>query len=90
MSKVFRPYPAGLDLTLPPSLQEWLTADHEVYFVADLTNALDLSDIDDAYREGRGYPRHPAADGYNARHSQLRDTGAGAAGRRGFSIAVRR
>jgi transposase len=60
MSKVFRPYQPDQILMLPPSLQEWLPADHDVYFVADLTNALDLSEIYGSYREGRGYPPyHP-------------------------------
>jgi hypothetical protein len=45
MAKVFRPYQPDQILMLPPSLQEWLPADHEVYFVTDLTNALDLSEI---------------------------------------------
>jgi transposase len=60
MAKVFRPYQPDQILMLPPSLQEWLPSDHEVYFVADLTNALDLSAIHDSYREERGYPPyHP-------------------------------
>jgi transposase len=60
MGKVFRPYQPDQILMLPPSLQEWLPADHEVYFVTDLTNALDLSEIYGSYREERGYPPyHP-------------------------------
>ena len=60
MAKVFRPYQPDQILMLPPSLQEWLPADHEVYFVADLTEALDLTEIYGAYQEERGYPPyHP-------------------------------
>jgi transposase len=60
MAKAFRPYQPDQILMLPPSLQEWLPADHEVYFVADLTTALDLSQIYGSYREERGYPPyHP-------------------------------
>jgi transposase len=60
MARVFRPYQPDQILMLPPSLQEWLPADHEVYFVVDLTNALDLSEIYGSYGEERGYPPyHP-------------------------------
>ncbi|HUF49282.1 MAG TPA: IS1182 family transposase [Longimicrobiales bacterium] len=60
MSKVFRPYQPDQILMLPPSLQEWLPADHEVYFVADLTETLDLGMIYGSYQEERGYPPyHP-------------------------------
>lgn len=60
MAKVFRPYQPDQVLLLPPSLQEWLPPDHEVYFVADLTEALDLSSIYSSYQEERGYPPyHP-------------------------------
>ncbi|HUF66994.1 MAG TPA: IS1182 family transposase, partial [Gemmatimonadaceae bacterium] len=38
----------------------WLPADHEVYFVTDLTEALDLGEIYGSYPEERGYPPyHP-------------------------------
>lgn len=60
MAKVFRPYQPDQILMLPPSLQEWLPADHEVYFVTDLTEALDLDRIYASYVEERGYPPyHP-------------------------------
>jgi transposase len=60
MAKVFRPYQPDQILMLPPSLQEWLPADHEVYFVTDLTEAMDLGKIYGSYSEERGYPPyHP-------------------------------
>jgi hypothetical protein len=33
------------DFLLPPSLREWLPADHLAYFVSDLVDQLDLSAI---------------------------------------------
>jgi len=60
MSKTFRPYQPDQLLMLPPSLQEWLPADHAVYFVGDLVDSLDLSAIMETYTEERGYPPyHP-------------------------------
>ena len=42
---------------LPPSLDEWLPAEHLARFVADLVDEhLDLSRIHSAYTEGRGGP----------------------------------
>lgn len=60
MAKTFRPYEPDQLLMLPPSLQEWLPADHEVYFLSDVANSLDLSKIYASYTEERGYPPyHP-------------------------------
>lgn len=41
--RTFRPYDRDQQLLLPPSLKDWLPAGHLVYFVADLTENLDLS-----------------------------------------------
>jgi transposase len=47
-------------LLLPPSLQDWVPEDHLARFVSDLVDTLDLSAIEDAYDEERGYPPyHP-------------------------------
>jgi transposase len=49
-------------LLLPPDLREWLPEGHLALFVADVVEALDLSEILDAYERGdlRGYPPyHP-------------------------------
>ena len=60
MAKTFRPYEPDQLLMLPPSLQEWLPTDHEVYFLSDVVNSLDLSKIYATYAEERGYPPyHP-------------------------------
>jgi len=60
VAKTFRPYEPDQLLMLPPSLQEWLPTDHEVYFLSDVVNSLDLSKIYATYAEERGYPPyHP-------------------------------
>jgi transposase len=61
MAKTFRPYVPEQDYLLPPSLREWLPADHLAYFVSDLVDQLDLSAITAPYeQEERGYPPyHP-------------------------------
>lgn len=57
VSKTFRAFAPRQDLLLPPSLDEWLPADHLARFIADLVDEhLDLSRIRDAYSEGRGAP----------------------------------
>ncbi len=60
MGKTFRPYQPDQLLVLPPSLQEWLPADHLAYFVSEVVDSLDLPGIYDSYSEERGYPPyHP-------------------------------
>ena len=60
MAKTFRPYQPDQVLMLPPSLQDWLPEDHEAYFLSDVIESLDLSQIYAAYEEERGYPPyHP-------------------------------
>jgi transposase len=61
MAKVYRPYFPEQDFLLPPSMREWLAEDHLSYFVSDLIDQLDLSQIEQHYeREERGYPPyHP-------------------------------
>jgi len=57
VDKTFRAFDPGQDLLLPPSLDEWLSADHLARFIADLVDEhLDLSRIHAAYTEGRGAP----------------------------------
>ena len=60
--KTYRPYQPKQLLLLPPSLEEWLPADHLVYFLSDTVDSLDLSAIEQGYeRELRGQPPyHPA------------------------------
>jgi transposase len=57
VDKVFRPFDPAQMLLLPPSMDEWLPADHLARFVAEVVdNALDLSPIYADYTEARGYP----------------------------------
>jgi transposase len=61
MSKVFRPYDPEQTYLMPASLRDWLPQDHLAYFVTDVVDHLDLSDIFERYeKEERGYPPyHP-------------------------------
>jgi transposase len=61
MSKTYRPYAPEQTYLLPPSLKEWLPAGHLAYFISDVVDELDLSEITSEYeREERGYPPyHP-------------------------------
>ena len=43
--RTFRPYEPEQPFLLPPTLQEWLPADHLAYFISDLVEALDLTAI---------------------------------------------
>lgn len=57
VDKTFRPFNADQVLLLPPSLDDWLPAEHLARFVAELVDEhLDLSRIRAAYTEGRGAP----------------------------------
>jgi transposase len=57
VDKTFRAFDPGQDLLLPPSLDDWLPAEHMARFIADLVDEhLDLSRIHAAYTEGRGAP----------------------------------
>ena len=57
VDKTFRAFDPGQDLLLPPSLDEWLPAEHLARFIADLVDEhLDLSGIHAAYTESRGAP----------------------------------
>lgn len=49
IERTFRPYDRDQMLLLPPSLREWLPTGHLVYFIADLVESLDLSEILDCY-----------------------------------------
>ena len=47
--RTFRPYDPDQMLLLPPSLKEWLSTDHLVYFVEELIGNLDLDAILSSY-----------------------------------------
>ena len=61
MSKTYRPYDPDQQLLLPAALQEWLPDDHLAYFISDVVNQLDLSEIT-AHDESRLRPQGPPAD----------------------------
>jgi transposase len=45
MAKTFRPGQPEQTMLLPPSPSDWLSDDHQVYFLLDLVDELDLSQI---------------------------------------------
>ena len=45
MPKTFRPWNPEQTTLLPPSPTDWLSSDHQVYFLLDLVDELDLSEI---------------------------------------------
>ena len=56
MSKTFLPYDPDQQLLLPTALQGWLPPDHLAYFISDIVDQLDLSEITARYGEERGGP----------------------------------
>ncbi len=57
MSKTYRAYDPDQQLLLPAALQEWLPDDHLAYFISDVVEQLDRSDITARYEpERRGGP----------------------------------
>ena len=57
VAKTFRRFEPDQALLMPPTLDEWLPADHLARFVAELVDGvLDLSGIYADYTEARGYP----------------------------------
>jgi transposase len=55
--KTYREYDHDQMFLLPPSLKDWIPTDHLAYFVSDLVDLLDLSQISSVYeKEARGYP----------------------------------
>ena len=61
MSKTYLPYDPDQQLLLPAALQEWLPPEHLAYFISDVADQLDLSDITARYEQERrgGPPYHP-------------------------------
>ncbi len=57
MSKTHRAYDPDQQQLLPATLQEWLPDDHLAYFISDVVEQLDRSDITARYEpERRGGP----------------------------------
>jgi len=63
MAREFLPYDLDQQYLLPPSLKEWLPADHLVFFISDVVDSLDLSAIMREYQkdELRGRPGYDPA-----------------------------
>ena len=61
MSKTYLPYDPDQQLLLPAALQEWLPEGHLAYFISDVVDQLDLSEITARYEQERrgGPPYHP-------------------------------
>lgn len=61
MAKTYRSYCPDQMFLLPPSLRDWLPENHLVYFVSDVVDQLDLSEIESVYeKDDRGQPPyHP-------------------------------
>ena len=61
MTKTYLPYDPDQQLLLPQALQEWLPEDHLAYFISDVADQLDLSEITARYAGERrgGPPYHP-------------------------------
>ena len=61
MSKTYLPYEPDQQLLLPAALQEWLPDDHLTYFISDVVDQLDMSEITARYERERrgGPPYHP-------------------------------
>ena len=61
MTKTYLPYDPDQQLLLPAALQEWLPEDHLTYFISDVVDQLDLSEITARYEGERrgGPPYHP-------------------------------
>ena len=61
MSKTYRPYEPDQQLLMPAALQEWLPDDHLAYFISDVVDELDMSEVTARYEGERrgGPPYHP-------------------------------
>ena len=54
--KTFRSYDPDQVLLMAPVLQDWVPEKHLARFISDMVDSMDLSAIEDAYTEERGYP----------------------------------
>ena len=61
MSKTYLPYEPDQQLLLPAALQKWLPDDHLAYFISDVVDQLDMSEVIARYEWERrgGPPYHP-------------------------------
>ncbi len=61
MRKTYLPYEPDQQVLLPAALQEWLPDDHLAYFISDVVDRLDISEVTARYERERrgGPPYHP-------------------------------
>ena len=59
--KTYLPYEPDQQLLLPAALQKWLPDDHLAYFISDVVDQLDMSEVTARYERERrgGPPYHP-------------------------------
>ena len=50
----FRPYTPDQMFLLPPNIREWLPEDDPIYFILDVVDQLDLSEIYNSYNGSKG------------------------------------
>ena len=62
MSKTYLPYDPAQQLLLPQALQEWLPEDHLAYFISDIVDQLDPSEITGRYAGAAGRAALPSSD----------------------------
>ena len=55
----FRPVDRGTAYLLPPSVDDWLPADHLARFVVDIVDQLELSSLSGQYRGSGSRAYHP-------------------------------
>ncbi len=57
MAKPYKPYEPEQSLLFPPNIKDWLPESHLAYFVSDVVDQLDLSEIEAHYeKDFRGQP----------------------------------
>lgn len=57
MRKPYKPYQPEQSFLFPPNIKDWLPEDHLVYFVSDVVDQLNLSQIEAYYeKDSRGQP----------------------------------
>ncbi len=67
MSKTYLPYDPDQRLLLPAALREWRPEGHLAYFISNVVDRLDLSEITACYdQERRGYALQSPDDGEGA------------------------
>ena len=63
MSKTYLPNEPDQQLLLPTAFQEWLPDDHLAYFISDVVDQLDMSEVTARYeRERRGGQPYSSTD----------------------------